>query len=493
MSATGSGTVQPQSSFPKQAVVVIHGMGEQQPMDTITGFVRAVWETDPEITVNGLPSPAEVWSKPDQHTGSLELRRITTRQSATSASFPTGVRTDFYELYWADLSGGSTLSSLENWLFGLLFRNPFRTLPRKLVPAWLVLLLASLLVLYLALAGTVKPDFHIGGWRPYGWLGQLSPLAGPALAAFVAWLSNALLLPYFGRVVRYTRATPENIAARQAIRQRGLALLDALHDGTYERVIIVGHSLGSILAYDLLSYFWASRLASHTFVDPSPEFALLLAVEKARADYRVNRTPQTTDAFRDAQRHLCRALRRRSKAAPGTPAALDPRWLITDFITLGSPLTHSTFLLTSDLTSFDQRVDTRQYPVSPPVAELLDPNNVVRASHAGFVLAGRQPELMSFPLDGRRWQLHHAAPFAAVRWTNIYDPARFLFLGDIISGPLADRYGYAIVDVNLAELRGNAHRFTHTKYWELADDGAATPAVLQLRNALNLAGQRRPT
>jgi hypothetical protein len=145
------------------------------------------------------------------------------------------------------------------------------------------------------------------------------------------------------------------------------------------------------------------------------------------------------------------------------------------------------------LTSFDQRVDTRQYPVSPPVAELLDPNNVVRASHAGFVLAGRQPELMSFPLDGRRWQLHHAAPFAAVRWTNIYDPARFLFLGDIISGPLADRYGYAIVDVNLAELRGNAHRFTHTKYWELADDGAATPAVLQLRNALNLAGQRRPT
>ena len=40
-----------------QAVIVIHGMGEQRPMDTIKGFVRAVWETDDEITKNGLPKP----------------------------------------------------------------------------------------------------------------------------------------------------------------------------------------------------------------------------------------------------------------------------------------------------------------------------------------------------------------------------------------------------------------------------------------------------
>jgi hypothetical protein len=55
----------PTSSFPKQPIVVIHGMGEQVPMDTLRGFVRAVWETDSEITKNGLPNPAEVWSKPD--------------------------------------------------------------------------------------------------------------------------------------------------------------------------------------------------------------------------------------------------------------------------------------------------------------------------------------------------------------------------------------------------------------------------------------------
>ena len=59
--------MKPASKFPKQAVVVIHGMGEQMPMDTIKRFVRAVWETDTVITANGLPNPAEVWSKPDVH------------------------------------------------------------------------------------------------------------------------------------------------------------------------------------------------------------------------------------------------------------------------------------------------------------------------------------------------------------------------------------------------------------------------------------------
>src|SRR5712671_5413265 len=98
----------PVSNFPKQAVVVIHGMGEQKPMDTIRGFVRAVWETDSAVTANGLQNPAEVWNKPDIRTGSLELRRITTRQSVPSEAFPPGVRSDFYELYWADLSAGST-------------------------------------------------------------------------------------------------------------------------------------------------------------------------------------------------------------------------------------------------------------------------------------------------------------------------------------------------------------------------------------------------
>ncbi|TIP96430.1 MAG: hypothetical protein E5X57_38255, partial [Mesorhizobium sp.] len=29
-----------------QAVVIVHGMGEQRPMDTLRGFVQAVWSYD---------------------------------------------------------------------------------------------------------------------------------------------------------------------------------------------------------------------------------------------------------------------------------------------------------------------------------------------------------------------------------------------------------------------------------------------------------------
>jgi hypothetical protein len=40
-----------------QAVVAIHGMGEQPPMATIKDFVRAVWENDTNITKKDVSDP----------------------------------------------------------------------------------------------------------------------------------------------------------------------------------------------------------------------------------------------------------------------------------------------------------------------------------------------------------------------------------------------------------------------------------------------------
>ena len=128
------------SGFPKQAIVVIHGMGEQKPMDTIKNFAHAVWTTDTEVHENGLRDSGEIWSKPDDRTGSLELRRLTTRESTPmqEGTYPGGARQDFYELYWADLSRGSTLGDVQNWVRMLLLRNPFTRVPRRMMTAWLV-------------------------------------------------------------------------------------------------------------------------------------------------------------------------------------------------------------------------------------------------------------------------------------------------------------------------------------------------------------------
>jgi hypothetical protein len=93
--------------------------------------------------------------------------------------------------------------------------------------------------------------------------------------------------------------------------------------------------------------------------------------------------------------------------------------------------------------------------------------------------------LISFPLPSAPhiWELHHAAPFSVIRWTNIYDSASLVYRGDIIGGPLADAFGPAIVDVNLRTLRGASHSFTHTKYWELNGEPKHIEA---LRKAVNL-------
>ena len=166
-------------------------------------------------------------------------------------------------------------------------------------------------------------EFRVGSWRctPY----------------LVALLTRRFIVPYVGRIVRYTSAKPDNIAARQNIRHRGLVLLENLHSSSeYERIIVVGHSLGSILAYDLISYFWAARLDSRTVVEGSAEFQALQDLEKTVAE--LEKAPVGSErsaaiaSYLTAQRVFGEALRARPKPKEDEP---DRRWLITDLNHVG--------------------------------------------------------------------------------------------------------------------------------------------------------------
>ncbi|RYE72086.1 MAG: hypothetical protein EOO81_04280 [Oxalobacteraceae bacterium] len=134
----------------RQAVILVHGMGEQIPMDTIKGFVTSL---STSIDEDGQIQTAEIWSKPDSRTGSLELRRLTTRKSKKGGAFANGVRADFYELYWADLTAGSTVDQLVGWIRYLLFR-PWSKVPVSVRPAWLVLCVLSFFALALFMQST---------------------------------------------------------------------------------------------------------------------------------------------------------------------------------------------------------------------------------------------------------------------------------------------------------------------------------------------------
>lgn len=443
----------------KQALILVHGMGEQVPMETLKGFVDTMWIHDPDIVARKPQDPPgnPIWWKPDPSTGSYELSRITTREGHQGASI--GPRTDFFEFYWADLTDVNTLAQLQDWLMSLLWRR-WSQVPKDVLSVWILLWVFTLSVGALALWHAFALAF--GSSTPR-WLN----ITFAFLTALYA-VAIPFLLGTFGDVAHYVRAKPSNIAARQAIRDRGLALLRAITTkGEYTHIVLVGHSLGSIIAYDLLKLYWSECGAPRTMLQDDDLYKACLNCQAAGSaptdeNYLKN--------YRAAQRDVFDAMQ---AVHPGEKAP----WLISDFVTLGSPLAHAQFLLAQDQDQLNRGQADRRFPVSPPVSEGADE----------FLY---RPDRRNHP---DLWSMHHAAAFAAVRWTNIYDPSYGIIFGDMIGGsvtnPAGANFGRGITDVPVTIRRAWPRPFdrffTHTLYWTGTTE--PSPQLEPLRKALDLA------
>ena len=434
----------------KQAVVLIHGVGEQIPMDTLRGFVEAAWVDDPSLRRPRVPST--VWSKPDTMSGDLELRRITTAENRERR------RTDFFEFYWAHLMRQTTWGHIRAWLRVLLFRSPRRVPPQLRGLWWLVAaLLSSAALTALAHAACLL---------------RLSPALLSGLSA--AWLfaggsAVTLFLRVAGDAARYLHVAPENIEVRRHIRQAGLELLHRLHDsGEYDRIILVGHSLGSVIGYDLLTHYWA-RVHNHPGGTGQSSFEERFSLEKLEelaALARANPAGFDADAYQQAQSDYFAALRRR-----GHP------WLVSDFVTLGITLAHASYLLARIENELHRKIAEREFPACPPALEIV-------GGDARF----------SFPSGDLRIP-HHAAAFAPTRWTNLYFPCRRVFWGDVIGGPVAPAFGPGVKDIPVeTPVRGDF--FSHTLYWDFPSPRPAADSppscIAALRRALRLVQDQRP-
>lgn len=443
----------------RQAVVVVHGMGEQRPMSTLRDFVDAVWVRDPSINAAaGHPNATRIWITPDERTGSHELRRVVT-------SYVRDIRTDFYELYWADLIRDTTRARLFAWLRELLWRDradiphDARRLYRATAAIAAVLAVLAVLV---ALSAFLHP---------------VAAIVISLLSALALWVVDHFALPYFGDVASYVQATPETVAQRKAVRERGLHLIRRLSDDPdYDRIVLVGHSLGSVIAYDLLQLFWHERRPRGlTF----PRDRVLTNAIRAVGEFALlpgAAPPVSGDlaGLRAAQWRLYELLRHGSAARPS--------WKISDFVTLGSPLTHAEFLIARNEAALRKGIAERLFATCPP-----------QSDQAG------SPEIMYYS-EPRMRAVHHGAAFAATRWTNIFDRGNLLWSGDPISGPLRGNFGWGIEEVRLVLRRRNARLgerlFTHTLYWSAgatagrveADvlTGAGQAHLDALREALDL-------
>lgn len=431
----------------KQAVVIIHGMGEQQAMDTLRGFAQVVWSDDDSLRPPGKASTA--WNKPDQISDALELRRLTTVHNRDD------VRTDFFEFYWAHLLTGTRISHVLAWVKLLLFRRR-RDVPDRLYAAWILLWVLSGLVALLVIDLTLPEGSKFLG---------LSPAWTAVIGVILALLNAQLIAPVIGDAARYLSAAPENVAQRRAIRDEGATLLRKLIDsGEYRRIVIVGHSLGSIIGYDILRDVWADYNTRIDGRGPGDALDRLQALANAR--------PLDRDAYRAAQRDYVEELK-----ANGNP------WCVTDFVTMGSPLAHGRALMARSFDEFDMKVREREYPVCPPLNEELA--GVARFTY-DRPIAGRAADGGG---DGGPAQVavpHHAAVFAPVRWTNLYFPCRNLVEGDFIAGPIAPVFGPGVEDVAVESDLQKGY-FQHTLYWTPEDEpDAPNEHVRALRRAVQL-------
>lgn len=433
-----------------QAVVIVHGMGEQRPMDTIRSFVQAVWNSDLGLT-EGKPGRRtrdpesgrdinKSWITPDTRTGSHEQRRITTTYDVK------GRRTDFFELYWADITQGTTRERLYAWVSSLLLRRRSDIPPDARKLYWLTLA-ATIFVLLCALALAFST-----------WQGQVPwPMAIVivAVASAVFWAIDKFGVPYFGDVAAYVRAEAATVEKRAEVRERGLALLRTLsEDDSYDRIVLVSHSLGSIIAYDLLQILWAEcRPRSLEWSADRAVLDAFRAVERFAVlpnDGPKVLSAEERGAFREAQWRLFEQLRSKGRAKA---------WKISDFVTLGSPLTHAEFLVTHNLAGWRKGVAERLFSICPPISD--KPGN-----RAILYQQGRNPQT-----DAIQKAAHHGATFAATRWTNIYDRGNGWLTGDPISGPMLENFGPGVESIEVM-LRGRLGRiFTHTAYWSLDAEG----------------------
>lgn len=430
----------------KQAVVIIHGIGEQQPMDTLRGFVEAV--------VGERAGREKYFSKPDPASELAELRRLQTVGRSG---------THFYEYYWAHHVEGTRVLDVLWWLGALALRRG-RDVPAGAKSLWRLARLLAVATIVLLTTG-------LGG-RIWEWYGTQTVMS-------LAWTSVALvvfalqwvLVAYLGDAARYLSTAPRNIRLRNTIRREGVQLLQWLHDrGAYDRIVVVAHSLGSVIAYDILTRLWqtyASRAPGLTDSDVRAGVRAAMAAGESPQPVVRDLLSPLGEAITGPDDHAGRQRFRDAQlAAMREQQRLGWRWCISDLLTLGSPLAHAMLFMARGADDLAMRKHQRELPTCPPQRDVK-----------GY---GYSSQFSYDVGEGQRFTplvLHHAAPFAVTRWTNLYFPAALGLFGDFVGGPLAPALGAGIRDVPVRTGAWNGLLgrtiFAHGHYWK---PDAATPA-----------------
>jgi hypothetical protein len=311
------------------------------------------------------------------------------------------------------------------------------------------------------------------GWLPWSITSFWSSIAAWYVIAIYLALYAAFLQPYLGDAARYFRNSPANVAVRREIRRQAVNTLESLHlSGSYDRIVVVAHSLGTVVAYDMLRAYY-SRINGCL---PEPN---MLGPDFDAVDRGILKNGDARMKGREIIRKIAEVvenLPRNIEDGSACPGGRDLRaWLVTDFVTLGSPLTHAHYLMCRGDTEdelradFERRTREREFPTCPP-------RQIDGDGQLTFVN----------PIDQKR-HFHHGGQFALTRWTNLYFPVAQMLWGDAIGGPVGSIFGKNIADVPVwTNTARRDNFFAHVLYWDIKL-GINAPHVVALRDAIDLA------
>ncbi len=456
-------------------------------MSTLRSFIK-VAAPQPEDS-----SKPWFYSRPDKaaDSGRFDQRRYLVRPKDQL------VQTELYEYHWAHLMSGNKLSHMKPLVKSALFRWPRNLRIGVLwLLAWALVLGAVALGIYLVVSTDrtlESADLDslvalIGATGVWGWvltqlLKRISGFAVGTLADFA----------------RYNDPSPENQKVRDDIRKGLIDLLEDLHNSSitrfdkatqsevtfprYDRIIVATHSLGSIVAYDAISFLWARMNKQHAQPDAARPFASTKLVELEGLAGDLNLGNATVEQYQAAQRGAWMEQR-----ANGNP------WRITDLVTFGNPMAQAHQLMAKSPEALREQICRLEVPSCPPQPDRHDMTGPkLTDPDGGWAWCKKTAEEQKAAHDAGEWHYFwtcsagapiasHAAPFALVRWTNIW------YHADLFGGPLQGLFGQGIRDVKAVGdgLRSKIPVVAHTQYLNYTKKPSAGGATDSLRDALDL-------
>jgi hypothetical protein len=277
------------------ALLVTHGMGQQVPFDTLSAVAQALMTEHGRNKGSDNPVPNARRVILTDAPGAPELSRVEVRFSG-AGHHPVDLH--IYESYWAPLTEGqisflqtaaflfsSAWSGLrmcvscgyvagrgaafDRWLFGGFHRMRIKSGTFTMLVALLfalVVLLAPVFLIFTpwgAGVDNVAIAYYKRTTPVWPWWERAIVLAGVALFWLAAYWIRYFIVEFAGDVAIYVSSYKVSRfdAIRNAIldqahkvgRQIYSAGIVDKHQPPYDRVIIVGHSLGSVISYELLN------------------------------------------------------------------------------------------------------------------------------------------------------------------------------------------------------------------------------------------------